>query len=57
MSIIIFLVIMCAVFYFFKYSFKILMGIVSVVWGIISSLGYILFLIIVSILFMMWAVN
>lgn len=57
MNFIIFLIVLCAVFYFFKYSFKILWGIVSFVWGWIKSLGFLLFLFIAIALIMRWLLN
>ena len=57
MTIIISLILLCAVFYFFKAFFTIVGGIISFIWGIISSLGYLLFLLIASLLFLMWVLN
>ena len=57
MTIIISLILLCAVFYFFKFFFTIVGSIISLIWGVISSLGYILFLMIASLLFLMWVLN
>ncbi len=48
----IFLIVLCAVFYFFKSLFSIAWWIISFVWNIIKPLGFLLFLIAVVIWFL-----
>lgn len=52
LNFIIFLIVLCAVFYFFKAIATIAWGIISFVWGIIKPLGFLLFLIVVVIWFL-----
>jgi len=52
LNFIILLIILCAVFYFFKSLAVIAWWIISFVWGIIKPLGFLLFLIVVIIWFL-----
>lgn len=57
MNTIIFLIVLCAIFYFFKTVLTIVWGIVSFVWGWIKALGYLLFLFIAAALILRWFLN
>ena len=50
MNFIIFLIVLCAIFYFFKTIFRIVGWVLSLAWDWIKSLGYLLFLFIVIVI-------
>ena len=57
MNLIIFLIILCACYYFMSSIVRIGWWFVSYAWGLIKGLGYLLFLIIAAALILRWLIN